>query len=159
MREYVMRVAGAAVLLGLLEQLLPPNASIRARVRLLSSLCLLLVMLLPAAGGVASLPALFESGAWESEQADEAAYEKILEGTVRETVQSELSAAILKMLAREHGVNAETATVGVSFYDGTPLRVKRVLVTVRGADIFRDPYEMEEAVTALLGCECVVAIG
>ncbi len=159
MKEYIMKVVGAAILLGISEQLLPPNAKLRSYIRLFGSLCLLLILIAPLGRVIASLPDWFDEGfsTLEASEGDVSEYEKILEGTVKETVQKELSAALLRKLTDEFGVSEETR-VGVSFEDGTPLRVKKVLITVSGKDMFRNPYEMEEAVTALLGCECVVVV-
>ncbi len=151
MREYIMKVIGMAILVGLSEQFLPPNTKMRSYVRLFGSLCLLLLLIAPI-GKITDLPNLFEG--FEVEISESSEYEKILEGSIKDTVRKEMSAALIKEL----GVGEETR-IGISFADGTPLRVKKVLITVTGRDIFKNPYEMEETVTRLLGCECVVVVG
>ncbi len=152
MREYMMKVIGMAILVGLAEQFLPPNTKLRSYVRLFGSLCLLFILIAPLGRMVGTLPEWFEELEMETSETGE--YEKILEGSIKDTVRDELSAALIKKL----GVSEETR-IGVSFEDGTPLKVKKVIITVTGKDIFKNPYEMEETVTKLLGCECVVVVG
>lgn len=161
MRQYVMNVVGVAILAGVVDQLLSEKGKLRGQVRLLCGLCLLLVMIAPIGRALAALPNLFEDGmaAIENAESEAGEYDKILEGTVKEAVRQELASALTQKLAKEFGVNAETVRVGISFENGEPLRLKRVLVTLTGKDIFRNPYAIEESLSSLLGCECVVVTG
>ena len=161
MRQYVMNVVGVAILAGVIDQLLPEKGRLRGQVRLLCGLCLLLVMIAPIGRALAALPDLFENGmaAIEDANGETAEYDRILEGTVKEAVRQELAAALAERLEKEFGVNAETVRIGISFEEGEPLRLKKVLVTLTGKDIFRNPYTIEESLSSLLGCECVVVIG
>lgn len=161
MRQYIMNVVGVAILAGVIDQLLPEKGKLRGHVRLLCGLCLLLVMVAPLGRALAALPALFEDGmaAIEDAGGEAGKYDKILEGTVKDAVRQELSFALTQKLEKEFGVNAETVKIGISFEDGEPLRLKKVLVTLTGKDIFRNPYTIEETLSSLLGCECVVVIG
>ena len=161
MRQYIMNVVGVAILSGLADQILPEKGKLRAHVRLLCGLCLLLVMVAPLGKVLSSLPSFFEDGmaALEDAGGETGEYDKILEGTVKEAVRAELTEALSQKLEKEFGVNAETVRIGISFEDGEPLRLKRVLVTLTGKDIFRNPYTIEETLSSLLGCECVAVIG
>lgn len=161
MGQYMMNVVGAAILAGLADQLLPEKGKARAYVRFLGGLCLLLVMVAPLGKVLSSLPSLFESGMTALEEASVEAgeYDKILEGTVKEAVRMELAKALSQKLEKDFGVNADAVEIGISFEEGDPLRLKRVLITLTGKDIFRNPYNIEEALSSLLGCECVVVIG
>ncbi len=152
MREYIMKVIGMAILIGISEQFLPPNIKMRSYVRLFGSLCLLLILIAPLGNVMTAMPDLFKN--FEVEASEMSEYEKILEGSIKDTVRAQLSAALIKEL----GVGEETK-IGISFEDGTPLKVKKVIVTVTGKDIFKNPYEMEETVAKRLGCECVVVVG
>lgn len=161
MRQYIMNVVGVAILSGLADQILPEKGKLRAHVRLLCGLCLLLVMVAPLGKVLSSLPSLFEDGMAAIENAGDVTgeYDNILEGTVKEAVRMELAEALAQKLQKEFGVNADTVEIGVSFEDGELLRLKKVVVTLTGKDIFRNPYTIEEALSSLLGCECVVVIG
>lgn len=161
MRQYMMNVVGVAILAGVADQLLPEKGKLREHVRLLFGLYLILVMIAPLGNVLSSLPARLEDGMAALENAGEGTgeYDKILEGTVKEAVRQELAAALTEKLVKEFGVNAETVRVGISFEEGEELRLKKVLVTLTGKDIFRNPYTIEEAISSLLGCECVVVVG
>lgn len=161
MRQYIMSVVGVAILAGVTDQLLPEKGKLREHVRLLLGLCLILVMIAPLGRALVTLPDLFDDGMAALENAGDSGgeYDKILEGTVKEAVRQELAAALTETLEKEFGVNSETVKIGISFEDGEPLRLKKVLVTLTGKDIFRNPYTIEETLCSLLGCECVVVIG
>lgn len=160
MRQYMMNVIGVAILAGLADQLISEKGRLREHVRLLLGLCLILVMLAPLGSALSSLPTQLENGMAALEDASGGGeYDKILEGTLKEAVRQELVAALTEELEQEFGVNADTVRIGISFEEGEPLRLKKVLVTLTGRDIFRNPYTMEETLASLLGCECVVVIG
>ncbi len=157
MKAYILRVIGMSLVIGLSEQLVPSGKS-RGYVRLVGALCLLCLLAAPVGQVLRELPSLLESGVEKLEESDEktAEYEKILEGSMKETVRAELDQWLRQTLSERFGVNAETVCFGISFEDSEPIRVKKVLVTLSGRDVFRDPYAIEKAVSAYLGCECVV---
>lgn len=157
MKGYILRVVGMSLVLGLSEQLVP-TAKSRGYVRLVGALCLLAILVAPLGRALDELPALFERGMTAIEETDESMteYERILAGSMTETVRSELEGALRQTLAERFGVNPETVRFGISFASGEPIRVKKVLVTLSGRDVFRDPYAIEKAVSTCLGCECVV---
>ena len=160
MRQYIMNVIGVAILAGLADQLISEKGRLREHVRLLLGLCLILVMLAPLGSALSSLPTQLENGMAALEDASGGGeYDKILEGTLKEAVRQELVAALTEELEQEFGVNADTVRIGISFEEGEPIRLRRVLVTLTGRDVFRDPYTIEKSVSALLGCECVVVVG
>ena len=50
--------------------------------------------------------------------------------------------------------------VGVALArEGEELHLARVIITLSGKDVFKNPYTIEEHFATLLGCECVVVVG
>ncbi len=158
MGEYVLRVVGAAFCVGLLEELLPGECGSKAYVRFLTGLCLLAVLIAPVGRFLASLPdALGELSFPEEEQ--ENAYERILRDNLSGAVREKLSAAVKQDLAERFGVKNERTEVGIRLSEEGALAVSRLVITLKGGDILKNPYEIEQYFSELLGCECLVRVG
>lgn len=160
MGEYMIGVAGAALCVGVLEEILPDSYGSKAYVRLLTALCLLLLILAPVGRVLRALPEAFESLSGELEEEGEAApYEEILKQELAQTVQNEISEAVKRELATRFGVNGSKTDVGVLLSGGESFTVSRLVITLRGVDILKDPYEIEAYFSRLLSCECAVIVG
>lgn len=158
MGGYVWNVVGVALCVGVLEELLPNEYGSKAYVRLATGLCLLLVMLAPVGHFLQSLPDLFSEYA-ALEETENNPYEDILEEGLRDTVREQLVAAVKQDLSTQFGADGERAEVGVVFDSENGLAVSRLVITLRGVDIFKNPYEIEEYFSRLLSCECAVIVG
>lgn len=158
MGSYLVGVIGVALCVGILEEILPGGSGNRAYLRLLTGLCILAVMVAPLGALLGSLPGLLEDISI-SEAEGEGEYDKILQGTVQEVVREQLREAILGSLSSEFSVDCNNAEVGILFGNGEDMSLSRVVITLRGKDILKDPYEIEEYFGTLLGCECRVLAG
>ena len=158
MGEYVLNVVCVALAVGILEELLPSEYGSKAYVRLVCGLCLLLVMIAPVGNLLRSLPSVFEDSL-EIEEGAENQYERILSENLGEAVRAELTEAIRRDLKARFGVNGERTEVGILLGGEGELSVSRLVITLRGADILKDPYEIEDYFSRLLGCECAVIVG
>ena len=158
MGEYVLNVVGVALAVGILEELLPNEYGSKVYVRLLTGLCLLLVMLAPVGSLLRALPDMFSEYEAIEEGADNE-YERILSESLGEQVREQLAAAVRRDLSSRFGVNSERAEVGIMLGGGDTLSVSRLVITLRGADILKDPYEIEDYFSRLLDCECAVIVG
>lgn len=158
MGSYIVNVVCVAFCVGILEELLPAEYGSKAYVRLLTGLCLLLVMLAPVGKLLQALPDALDEYAVLEEEAD-GPYESILRESLGETVREEIAAAVKQDLSVRFGVKNERTEVGVMLTEGERLTVKRLVITLYGADIFKDPYAIEEYFARLLDCECVVIVG
>ena len=92
------------------------------------------------------------------EETAQSSYQSILEGEIRETVRDELEKAIRKDLAERFSV--ENCDVGIALVslEGV-LSVERIVITLTGNDIFKNPHTIEEYFSELLDCECLAVIG
>lgn len=158
MGEYILSVVGAAFCVGLLEELLPSEFGSKAYLRLLTGLCLLAIMLAPVGRCLAGLSELFGELSLIEEE-EENAYERILRENLGETVRGELCEAVKRDLRERFGVKNERTEVGVQLGEGETLSVARVVITLKGSDILKNPYEIEEYFGELLRCECRVRAG
>ena len=155
-----MGIVGAAAVAGIAEHIAPQEGRLRGAVRLLSALCILCLVITPAKGVLEALPDLFAdlSEIGEGEAASRSEYEAILEGQIRETVQDELCLAVEKELAARFSVTRCEVGVMLTRADGE-LRVEKVVVTLLGNDIFKNPHAIEDYFSNLLSCPCIVTVG
>ncbi len=159
MNGYLSSVIGVALCVGLLEELLPGESQSRAYIRLLTALCILAVMIAPLGRFLSSLPSLFEELELREEVVVGDPYGEIVKGTVEEAVREGLVAAVKQELAARFSVNSERAEVGILFHEGGEAIPSRIIITLYGKDIFKDPYKIEEYFGDMIGCECLVVIG
>ncbi len=158
MGEYVLSVVGAAFCVGLLEELLPSELGSKVYLRLLTGLCLLAIMIAPVGRFLEGMYDLFgELSFVEEEQENE--YERILRENIGETVKEQLCEAVKRDLKEKFGVKNERTQVGVQLSGDGALSVARLIITLKGSDILKNPYEIEEYFENLLNCECRVMAG
>lgn len=158
MGEYILSVVGAAFCVGLLEELVPNEFGTKAYLRLLTGLCVLAVMIAPMGRLLSSVEDLFFEIV-EIEECGENEYERILKESLGETVRSELAAAVKRDLAERFGVKNEGTEVGIQLGGEGGLSVTRLIITLKGGDILKNPYEIEDYFGELLECECRVIVG
>lgn len=160
MNGYVYGIIGTAAVIGALESLLPKTGKTRPYVRLVAALCLLCVIVRPVGGFLSTLSDRLEDGFSVSEGTSEerTRYEEILTGQVESVVREELQEAVAEALAERFSI--QSCEVGVALARREEgLAVTRVVVTLTGRDVFKDPYAVEAYVSELLGCECITVIG
>lgn len=160
MSGYIYGIIGTAAVIGTLESLLPRSGKTRPYVRLVAALCLLCVIARPLGDFLSSLSGWLEEDltSLTPDGAGRTQYEEILAGEVESVVRDELAEAVKDALATRFSVESCEVGVALRKEDGT-LFVTRVVVTLMGRDVFRDPYAIEAYVSELLGCECITVIG
>lgn len=159
MRGYILNIIGVALCVGLLEELLPGQSNAKQFIRFATGLCLLAVMIAPLGGWIATLPDCFSAVMEEAADESEDKYTDILSGELRDTVRQNLVSALKEDLGTRFSVDCEKSDVGILFAEGDTIRVERVIVTLRGKDILKNPHEIEAYFSGLLGCECRVICG
>ena len=160
MGRYVMGIIGASAVIGIMDAMVPQNGKTKSYMRLIMALCLLCLVVRPLGNAMASIPAIFGSmiEVQENEDAVQQEYEDILEGNIQETVRQQLCEVVKSQLKTRFSV--ENCEVGVSFFrENGELRVARVIITLMGKDIFKNPYVIEDYLVDLLNCECDVVVG
>ncbi len=160
MLNYILSVIGVALCVGILEEILPSSYGSKAYIRLLTGLCLLAVMIAPVGKFLSAIPdALDQMAQWDEGEDGGEKYEEILQNSMSDAVRESLRTVVLEDLSETFGVNADKTDVGISFEDGEGIRVKRMVITLRGVDILKNPHEIEDYFGGLLSCECVVVSG
>ncbi len=160
MGQYVYGIIGAAAVIGVMESILPKGGKTKQYMKLITALCLLCLVIKPVGSFLDALPDLLAEGFEELSEGTAARdeYEAILAGEIEEAVRDQLCGAITGELSTRFSVSNCEVGVALSREDGA-LTVRRVVITLMGKDIFKNPYEIEEYFGALLDCECIVAVG
>lgn len=149
MSGYIYGIICASLAIGFAELLVPDNAKTRPYVRLLLGLLMILAVIKPIRALGEIFPRL--EGAIEQSEVDGDEYLKLADGALAETYKSGISKAL------EGEFSLSDFEVGVAV--GDDKRPARVVVTLMGKDIFRDPYAIEGYISSAFGCECVTVIG
>lgn len=159
MKAYFLAVILTAIFGGICEELLPESSSVRPHMKLVTGLCVLAVIVLPAKDVLTSigdficridLDAILES----EEKAEE--YEAIFDGSLSRYSAEEIGRYLGALLEDEFELADGTCRAEVVLgADGT---VSRALVCLSGSSILTDPYQIEAYVNERLSCPCDVAV-
>ena len=158
MQTYLLSLLGGALAAALVGILAPEGAS--RHIRLVSSLFLICVLVAPLPKAIGSVSSWFEeleeaADAGESGGGDYAAQ---LEAAMESAARSYFAQSLTQMLEQRFSIPAGEIRCTVRWQQDEELRPERVTLVLSGSTIWKNPAEMEEFVTGLLGCECVTAI-
>ena len=158
MQTYLLSLLGGALAAALVGILAPEGAS--RHIRLVSSLFLICVLVAPLPKAIGSVSSWFEeleeaADAGESGGGDYAAQ---LEAAMESASRSYFAQSLTQMLEQRFSIPAGEIRCTVRWQQDEELRPDRVTLVLSGSAIWKNPAEMEEFVTGLLGCECVTAI-
>lgn len=158
MQTYLLSLLGGALAAALVGILAPEGAS--RHIRLVSSLFLICVLVAPLPKAIGSVSSWFEeleeaADAGESGGGDYAAQ---LEAAMESASRSYFAQSLTQMLEQRFSIPAGEIRCTVRWQQDEELRPERVTLVLSGSAIWKNPAEMEEFVTGLLGCECVTAI-
>lgn len=161
MRNYIIGIICLAIVFGVFETILPKGNRTVVFLKLLISLCILVVMVNPIMQVVEYLSGSFSedmSGVILGDGGTRAEYEKAFELELEGAVRAEVCRLVKGELAERFGADGDSCDVGVLLSEGAE-RVEKLIITLKGRDIFRNPYNIEEYFSELLECECIVVIG
>ena len=149
MSAYVYGIICAAIAIGVTESLVPESAKTRPYLKLIFGLALLLVIVRPIGELVSLLPDLGSD--ISSNLFDDSEYAEIADEARGEAYSSGISEEL-------------KSTFGLSDFEvgvlvGEDRRPKRIVITLTGKDVFRNPYKIEEHIGGAFECECIVVIG
>ena len=149
MSAYVYGLICASLAIGVAELLVPENAKTRPYLKLIFGLALLLVIVKPIGELADMLPHL----------GDRIFAESFEDGKYEEIAEEQLAEAYRKGIAAELEATFGLDDFEVGVHMGEERKPARVTVTLMGADIFRNPYAIEEHISKAFGCECVTVVG
>ena len=159
MKTYFLSVLVVALIGGICEELLP-EGSARQNLRLAAGLCVLAVLILPAKDaltGLSDLAARIDlSGliAPETEAGED--YESIFSDAMQSHSAREAGDRLAALVGAQFGIDAGDCRAEVELSaDGS---ASRVLITLSGRGILKDPHAIIQYVNGLLSCPCDVAV-
>lgn len=159
MREYLMSLIMAALTVGLIGVLVPERDSggIRRYVTFAGSLCVLILLISPVVRALDFVGELTDGGFDISFENNTEQYEEQFKQYISSLSEESMGAELVSVICEKFDISGEECHVKVDTYeaDGEPA-IGRVTVILSGKAIFRDPYEIEQYITGLLGCECSV---
>ncbi|MBQ9079790.1 MAG: stage III sporulation protein AF [Clostridia bacterium] len=161
MREYLMNVIGASLLVGVISILAPEGegGGLRRYVSFIGALCVLALLISPLGELISYLGGLSEdsfdalTGESEARENYENRYNEYLLSLGKENV----AVGVIQLLEERFDIPSDECHVKVSAEerDGE-LYIENVTVILSGKSLFRNPYEIEKYISELLGCECTV---
>lgn len=156
MKEYLLSVLAAALALSIVG-ILSPNGS-QSSLKLLSSLFLLLVIAAPLPRFLTTLPDRLGELFSASQQGEESDYRQQAEQALEGASKAYLAQALTQLLEQRFSIPSGEVRCVIRWNDQEEASPQRVTVILSGSAIWKNPNEIESAVTELLGCECVTAI-
>ena len=161
MKEYIITLVGAALFCGFVEMLSPDGegGGIKKHIKLLSSLCILCILIAPLVSFAQEVKA-YDLGAALSEIGDETydeKYDEICNKSIASYSESELGRICEERLMRELDVEQGGVRVDVrTEYQNDILSVTLATVRIYPEALAKDPRDMERIVSEMLGCECEI---
>jgi len=159
MKAYLLSLLGASLTIALVG-ILSPNATSK-HLKWLCSLFFVCVLIAP-------LPRLLE---WAMENGERLSspsigdsstvtdYQKQMEEAVNSASRSYFAQTLTQMLEQRFDVTpGEVRCLIVWEEEGEQLRPQKITLILSGSAIWKNPAELEDFVTNLLGCDCVSAI-
>ncbi len=163
MKVYIISLISIAAVAALVEIFSPKR--FEKYMKLVLSLCVVCVLTGPFVSIVNTLYGISNgdvSDIWDlSPSGEHEDYDKIMYDTILAAGRENVRQGIGQVLRERFGIPYEECKVSVDItYDeeNEEFSVNKVTLVLSGASIWRDPYEIEEYIEKLLGCECVTAI-
>lgn len=159
MREYLMSLIMAALTVGLVGALVPEGdgGGLRRYVTFVGSLCVLILLISPITSVLGFVGDLSDGGFDISLENTTEQYEEQFRQYITSLGEESISVELADVICEEFNISEQECHVKVDTYElQGEMAVGRVTVILSGKAIFQDPYEIEQYITGLLGCECTV---
>ena len=157
MKEYLLSVLSAALVISLVGMLAPNGA--QGSLKLISALFLLLVIAAPLPKLLTAIPDrienLFQTNGNGGEEDD---FRQQANLTLENASKTYLAQALTQLLEQKFSIPTGEVRCVIRWTDGDQAKPEKVTVILSGSAIWKNPNQIEAAVTELLGCECVTAI-
>ena len=163
MKSYFIALLSASLLAALVGILSPEGekGSLAKHMRLICSLFLICVLIMPLKDALSDLKGLIGGGLDLSLPSldEQPSYEDRMEEALHDASTSYFTDMLTRMLEEQFEISTgEVRCIVVwSEEDGT-LRPQRITVVLSGRAIWKNPQEIEVFVSELLGCPCASAI-
>ena len=156
MKEYLLSVLSAALVISLVG-MLAPSGSVSS-LRLISALFLILVIAAPLPRLISSLPNQIEALFQINGQEEEEELRQQMDLTLDSASRTYLAQSLTQWLEQQFSIPSGEVRCIIRWAENDTSKPERVTVVLSGSSIWKNPDQIEEAVSRLLGCECVTAI-
>lgn len=165
MKEYALTLIGSALVCSLVY-MIAPEGKLGKYVNFAGALCILCVAISPIYSFISGISGAEGEGIYEyifgeyvAEGEDEV-YLEVYEENLMSMSAENMSVALVSLLCRETGVDAEDIEVYVELESGEEsFLAKKVSVVLYGSAVFLEPREISGYIESLLGCECEIIYG
>ncbi len=157
MKEYLLSLLVVSLAIAV-TQILAPNAS-ASHIKLICSLIFICVLSAPLPRFLKSLPELSDQILDLSHKTDsDDEYGNLANDALENASKAYLAQALTKLLEDRFAIPSGEVRCSIQWESGEEAKPQKVTVILSGSAIWRNPNEIEAAVTELLGCPCVTAI-
>lgn len=157
MREYLMSIITAALIVGLVGALVPEGGDLHRYVTFAGSLCVLILLISPITRVLGFVGELTDGGIDLPLENSTEQYEEQFLQYITSLGNESIATELAGMICERFDIAEQECHVKVDTYEAQgEMAIGRVTVILSGKAIFRDPYEIEQYITDLIGCECAV---
>ncbi len=157
MKEYLLSLLTVSLVIAIAQLLAP--ASSASHVKLICSLIFICVLASPLPRFLKNLPELSEQILDLSNEADrDDAYGNTANETLENASKAYLAQALTRLLEERFSIPSGEVRCVILWASGEEAKPQKVTVILSGSAIWKNPNQIEAAVTELLGCPCVTAI-
>lgn len=158
MQTYLLSLLGGSLAVALIGILAPNGAS--KHIKLISSLFLVCILVAPLPKAIGSIRSWMDDLNQEIDSgSDSSDYATQMEEAIESASKTYFAQSLTQMLEQRFSITPGEIRCSIQWAEGDeqmqPLRITLIL---SGSAIWKNPADMEEFVTELLGCECVTAI-
>ena len=158
MQTYLLSLLGGSLAVALIGILAPNGGS--KHIKLISSLFLVCVLVAPLPKAIGSVRSWIDDLNQDvGSDADPSDYTAQMEEAVQSASKTYFAQSLTQMLEQRFSITPGEVRCSIQWAEGDdgmqPLKITLIL---SGSAIWKNPADMEEFVTGLLGCECVTAI-
>lgn len=149
---------GASLAVALIGILAPEGAS--KHMKLISSLFLICIIVAPLPRALGSAWSVAEDFTARNDgQSDPADYNGQLQEAVNSASKTYFAQTLTQLLEQQFSITPGELRCSIQWTEETEqLQPQKITLILSGSAIWKNPADMEQLVTELLGCECVTAI-
>lgn len=157
MKEYLLSVLSAALIIALVGMLTPNGAT--NSLKLISALFLLLSISAPLPKLLTSIPNqienLFQANGADGEEEE---LRQQADLTLENASKTYLAQSLTNLLEQKFSIPTGEVRCTIRWAEGDQAKPEKVTVILSGSAIWKNPDQIEATVTELLGCPCTTAI-
>ena len=156
MKEYLLSVLAASLAISLVG-ILAPNGT-QSSLKLLSALFFLCVIAAPLPKWLSALPDRIEEITSPDQNTTEQDYQQQAADALNAASKAYLAQMLTQFLEEKFSIPTGEVRCAIQWAAEEEARPEKITVILSGSAIWKNPNDIETAVTQLLGCECVTAI-